>query len=123
VFLIAHGKQLDLVRTRAEFTKRFAPVSSPEEAIAFAVAFTGAKPIYTPHLDDRMRYYTGRIEGTHVVEDPDGYRLTLFDQLVFGCGIKPTRRLEIKVTKAGEVTVGGPVPVYADPATKGICVD
>jgi len=122
-FVIPNGKQLDLIRTRSEFRKRFAPVSSPEEAIAFAVAFTGAQPVYSPHYIEGMRYYTDRVEGTRVVEENDAYRVTLFDREVFGCGLKPTSREDIKVTKAGEVTVLSTVPIYADPQTKGMCVD
>jgi hypothetical protein len=122
-FLIPEGKNLEIIRSRADFIKRFAPAESPEEALAFAVAFTGASPDYSPRYVSGFHYYSGQIEGTRVTEDGDAYRVTLFDQQVFGCGIKPLSELEIKVTKAGEVTTLSSKPLYADPTSAGMCVD
>jgi hypothetical protein len=49
-YVVADGKKLDLIETKDAFVKRFAPVETPAEALAFAVALTDAKALFKIEL-------------------------------------------------------------------------
>ncbi|MBP8857917.1 MAG: hypothetical protein KBG60_07845 [Anaerolineaceae bacterium] len=43
--------------------------------------------------------------------------------IVFTCGPHPNYRIDVTVTKAGDISIGQPIPLYEDPDQDGLCVD
>ena len=122
-FVVIEGGKLVRVHAKADLVRRFAPVTTPVQALAFAIALTSGDPVFTPTAPPDLRYYAATLDGTRVIADGDGFRVNLFDHHFFGCGPHATYKLDVRVGRDGEVTVGESVPLYADPRTDGLCVD
>ena len=90
--------------------KEFAPVTSPDEAIAFAMALSGseaAKP-------------GGGSAEAHA--DGDGFRVRLYAAQMCGCQ-HPTNAIDYAVSRDGQSHEIERKEVWRDPKTDGLCVD
>lgn len=101
----------------------YAPIESSEEALSFALAATGLEARYGLARQPDYAYEGNRIEDTHVTEVYNGYRLTLFDLRLFGCGPHWTYEVDLHVRNDGEITELGRRPVFRDKALDGLCVE
>jgi hypothetical protein len=68
------------------------------------------------------RYFTGRIEDTHVEAAEGGYEINLFSRQSCGGGPKWTREILVRVTASGSVEQWSSATVYEDIADT-VCVD
>lgn len=107
---------LTFIRSAAELAKAFAPVGSPEEAIAFAVALTGNEEVNARDADSK------NLGVTEVKLEPDGYHVRLFGSQMCGCS-HPTWGIDYLVTPDGKVTELARKKVWEDPKSRGLCVD
>jgi hypothetical protein len=101
------------IDTIEALSKTFAPVTSRDEAIAFAVASTGSQWIATAH---------DHVGPSSAAELDEGHRVELFAHQVCGCA-HPTWSIEYFVSHTGEVRELSRKVVWEDPQMKGLCVD
>jgi hypothetical protein len=121
-FVLVEGDNFAFIRSRADFARRFAPVTSPAEALAFAIALSTGAPDFAPTTNPALHYYVSSIDGTRVTTTASGYDVSLFDYHAFGCS-HPTWAISVAVKRDGAVTVGQVGPLYSDPKMDGMCVD
>ena len=100
----------------AALAKAFAPVTSPAEAIAFAVALTGSDEVRST---DKGATLLGT---TQAKPDGDGFRVRLFWSPMCGCS-HPTYGIDYAVTRAGAVSEVSRDVVLDNAGSEGLCVD
>ncbi len=119
-YLLFKDGQYRLIADQSELQSLFAPVSSADEALSFALVATDLAAKFS--LDKvGGEYYAGTIEGTHVDETPEGYVVHLFanPEQRCGCATFVTSAVDVLVTRAGRVEVMKTQPAYGDSA----CID
>ena len=109
--------------SRAKLAEMFAPIDTPEKALAFAQAATGLDAYFDQGYDPEMRYLSETIEDSFAEKTEEGYRVLLYDFQVCGCGPHTTSAVEVIVSRDGEITTGKSIPMFEDPEMDGLCVD
>ena len=122
-YVVADGKKLDLIETKEAFVKRFAPVETPAEALAFAVALTDSKALFKIELPKDAQLFLKTINPTSVTPVADGFKVRLYSYQFCGCGPHNHLAVDYLVTRAGEVRELDSVPAWNDPKTNKLCVD
>ncbi len=87
------------------------------------LAVTGYSAYYGQKWVPGYRYLSGKIEDSFVRETGTGFVVHVFDYQFCGCGPHETVSIDVQVSREGHVTRGDYVPMYADPAEDGLCVD
>jgi hypothetical protein len=122
-FVIASGGRLELVRNETEFAKRFAPVESAEEALAFALALTEARAFFDGKLPRDAVPYPGELPTTSVDAVASGWVVHLFEYEGCGCGPHDEVVVDFLVTREGKVKWVGNRPVWRYPKEDNTCND
>ena len=102
-YVLMENGEAKLGRDRSELRSAFAAIESPEEALSYAVAATGASAHFDFEPPRDVRYFVTEIEDTHVVPSESGFVVNLFDEESCGCGPKKTFELRIEVTRDGVI--------------------
>jgi len=111
-----------IIQDAQTFRSLFAPVTSPEEALGFALALKNVSAYYGQTIRPDYEYEPGILEDTYVEPIQDGYIVHAFNYQVFSCPPHYTYAVSIKVSKNGEVEEISRYPIFYDP-TKNMCVD
>ena len=114
--VVATAKGAFVLSSREEVVKMFAPVTSPREAIAFAVVLTGGDAV------ERTDPGAKTLGVTDVTRDGADFKLRLFTTPMCGWS-HPTYGVDYRVTRAGDVEELSRAVVYEDPKMRGLCVD
>ena len=122
-YVIFRDGQFKLIETKDEFRKAFAPVTTEEEALSYALAVQNLSAYYNLGRDSELQYFVDTIEDTYVETTTDGYLVHLFYYKVFGCGPHFTYAADVKVTTQGYVEEVNRKKIYKDPLEDGLCVD
>lgn len=122
-YIIYTDRDYRHIRTSDEFKSLFAPVSTADEALSYAIAMTDLHPVNHWQADPKIKYQVRVLEDTHVTSTKDGFDVLLFYQIVCGCGPHTEYQAIVHITSSGDVTVGTPIPLYDDPSMEGLCVD
>jgi hypothetical protein len=123
-YVVYRDSQFELIETKEEFRDVFAPITSPEEALGYALAVKkGVSARYNLEYDPKYKYFVDEIEDTHVEETSGGYLLHLFSYEAFGCGPHHTKAVEVEVTTQGDVKTIGSQEIFKDPTEDDLCVD
>jgi hypothetical protein len=122
-YVVADGKKLDLIDTKDAFVKRFAPVETPAEALAFAVALTDSKALLKIDLPKDAVLFLKTIDPTSVTPVADGFKVRLYGYQFCGCGPHNHTAVDYLVTRAGEVRELDNQPAWKDPKTDKLCID
>ena len=123
-YVIFQDGEFRVIKTEEEFRDVFAPVSSPEEALSYALAVTGHSAYFGQDTLSGYRYLVDSLEDTHVEErDGGGYGVNLFHYQFCGCGPHSTLTTEVVVSADGQVARGQFTPVYENPEEDNLCVD
>ncbi len=122
-YVVADGKRLELIDSKEAFVKRFAPVETPAEALAFAVAMTDSKALFKIELPKDAEVFLKTIEPTSVEPVAEGFKVRLYGYQFCGCGPHNHLAIDYLVTRAGEVRELTSTPAWLDPKTKKLCVD
>ena len=122
-YVVADGKKLELIDTKEAFVKRFAPVETPAEALAFAVALTDSKALFKIELPKNAELFLKTIDPTSVTPVADGFKVRLYGYQFCGCGPHNHLAVDYLVTRAGEVRELESVPAWLDPKTAKLCID
>lgn len=115
------GGTLRTLRTRRDLAQAFAPIDSPAEALAFALAATNLDAVW--ELPPGARFYAPRVETTTAEPAPGGFRVHLFSEGACGCGPHVHDAVDVTVARDGEVKIGPATHAYARPEDDGLCVD
>ena len=115
--------EFQLLKTKEEVQAVFAPITSADEALSYALAVTGFSAYYGQQFTPGYRYLSRRVEDTFVRETGTGFEAHLFKYQLCGCGPHETFSIDVQVSRNGLVTPGDYVPIYADPTEDGLCVD
>lgn len=112
-----------LINTHKELAGIFAPITSREAALSYAILYTRFFAV----LDDsffkfRYKYYGGKPNITDVKAGKNDYLINLFYYQVFGCE-HPYYSIIVKVNKQGTVEILSQKKVFEDPRDKGLCID
>jgi hypothetical protein len=111
------------VKTKEEFVSMFAPVTTPAEAIAFAVVLTGDAAYEKPFSSGaNATIWVQGPQSTRPVVDGAGYRLRLFHGQVCGCA-HPLSGNDYEVARDGTVTLEASTKLWEDASSRGLCVD
>jgi hypothetical protein len=122
-YVIVQEGQFRLLKSEAEFRAVYAPVESAEEALSYVLAVTNLSAYYGLAYNPAYKYEVGTIEDTHVTLEPDGYRLHLFHDAVFGCGPHWISEVEMHVSAEGVIQELSRKPIFRDPNQDEVCVD
>lgn len=105
-----------LLHSREDVARTFAPVTSADEALAFAVGLTGEEAVAPTDPSAKQ------LGTTEVTEDGAGFHVRLFKSQTCGCS-HPTWAVEHLVTRAGAVSEISRKVAWEDPKSRGLCVD
>ncbi len=122
-YVIYKDGEFVLVKTVDEFRDIFAPIESPEEALAYVLAVKKLSAYYDLKRNPDYEYSAGTIEDTHITVKADGYRLLLYNYKLFGCGPHWTSAVNLQVSFDGVVRVVDENQVFRDPDEDDLCVD
>jgi hypothetical protein len=122
-YVVAGDKKLELIATKEDFVKRFAPVETPAEALAFAVAMTDGKALFKIDLPKDAEVFLKSVDPTSVTPVADGFKVRLYGYQLCGCGPHNHLAIDYLVTRAGEVRELASTPAWLDPKAKRLCVD
>ncbi len=122
-YVVAADKKLELIATKEDFVKRFAPVETPAEALAFAVALTDAKALFKIELPKDAEVFLKSVAPTSVTPVADGFKVRLYGYQLCGCGPHNHLAIDYLVTRGGEVRELASTPAWLDPKAKRLCVD
>lgn len=122
-YVVAEDNRLLLLDTKEAFVRRFAPVETPAEALAFAVAMTDDKALFTIELPKDAEVFLKTIEPTSVEPVADGFRVRLYGYQFCGCGPHNHLAIDYLITRAGEVRELASTPAWRDPKLEKICID
>jgi hypothetical protein len=112
-----------LVKNIADLQALFTPVESAEEALGYAVAATGAQPLFGFEAPKEYRYEVDTLDETFVKTIDGGYEVLLYDYQLCGCGPHSTYLTKIQVFTNGDINQLEYLPVFANPEDDGLCVD
>lgn len=122
-FLVWKDGAFEPVTSADDFRTLFAPVETPEEALAFAMALSGHSARYGIQFDPEYEYYVGELEDTHVDTDGSGFRVHLYLYRWLGCGPHETYAILHTVTTDGQVSEDSREAVFRDPREDDLCAD
>lgn len=103
-YIVKQGSDFRQISTKKEFGSLFAPVETPDEAIAFAVALTHSFPIYDTNPPESYYPVSSSIQSTNAEEIDGVFKVHLFDQVRCNCGTHPYYAVDYLVTRDGIVT-------------------
>jgi hypothetical protein len=122
-YVVFRSGTYSLLSTADEFKAAFAQITTPEEAISYAQAITGLELQFDLKTDLHTSYQQRVLEDSYAKTSGDGYDVLMFDKQFCGCGPHTLYQVIVHVSKAGDVTIGEKLPLFDDPAMKGMCVD
>ena len=122
-YVISQDGEFRLIKSEEEFRAIYAPVETPEEALSYVLAVTNLSAYYGFAYDPAYKYEVSTIEDTYVTSEPDGYRLHLFHDAVFGCGPHWISEVEVHVSAEGIIRETSSKPIFRDPNQDDLCVD
>jgi hypothetical protein len=122
-YVIWRDGQFELLRNPGELAAIYAPIESPDEALALATAATGLDPAYNLKYEPDYEYFVSVVEDTFTRPDGDGYLVRLYYFVLFGCGPHQLLAFDIHVTPDGVIEQRERTAVYQDHAMDNLCVD
>jgi hypothetical protein len=122
-YLIIEDGEYRLIGTKDEFINFFAPVESPEEALAFAVALTNSHANYNITIPEDYTTFVSKIRTTYVEKTDAGFNVHLFLSQICGCGNHPYYSVDYTVTQVGWGNITSSEKIFENPAMSNMCID
>ncbi len=112
-YIIYKDNNFQLVKSMDEFRKLFAPVDTPNEALAFVLAKDGRFTAqYDQKKQDDLIYLVSRLEDSYVETVTGGYIVHVFFTPLFGCDMFTTDSAKVKITHDGQIEKIDYFPIY-----------
>ena len=121
--VVWNGQELQVLKNAQEAADYFAPIESPEEALAFAVTVTHLEAKFSQQAEPDMRYLVKKVEDTHVVKTAEGYQVNLFGFNICGCGNHGEYERTLVVKQDGSLVEKEIRMIYEDPQMDNMCID
>ncbi len=112
-----------LIRDLEDLKYNFAPITTAEQALGYAIAATGAEARYDLDNLKDYRILTDNLQETTVQAVEGGFEVVLFRYLACGCGPHTTFMQTIKVTTSGDIEFVGSTSAFENPEEDDLCVD
>jgi len=122
-YLVFRNGRIELVDSVDKLSDIYAPIDSAEEALSYAVAATGYTALFDLGNRKKLEFYNPLIEPTSVTNTGGGYKLTLFNTYLCGCGPHIIYSVDVTVSPDGTLEVADLQPAYSDPEYDGLCID
>jgi hypothetical protein len=122
-YVISKDGQYLMLSSIEDMQKTYAPITSADEALSYALATTGLSAYFGFEAPRGFRYFVNQLEDSHVVESDQGYLVYLYDYQLCGCGPHTFSYVEVLINPNGNVQETGRIPVYEDPEQDTLCVD
>lgn len=124
-YLVESPTGLRLLNTPALFQEVYAPIESPEEALAYAMALSGNQAILDPRqlVEPDFRFFTEVLPASRAVAVGEGYEVSLYDYQRFGCGPHPHELVSYQLSREGELREVKRQKLFEDPLFDALCVD
>jgi hypothetical protein len=125
-YIIIENREYKLIENKEEFIRFFAPVETPEEALAFAIAMTNSYAAYNLTIPQGYDVFASTIRTTYVEktnETDSGFKVHLFFYQSCGCGSHPHYAIDYLVTNSGDVKEISSEKMYENPKLKDLCID
>jgi len=122
-YVIQDAGGFRLLRSQRDLQQAYAPIESPDEALAYAMAATGLDARFGLRREGDLAYAVEALEDTCVRETDQGYAVLLYQDQAFGCGPHWTSAVEVLVEPDGSYSTARTWNVYRDPAMDDVCVD
>lgn len=90
--------------SKGDFVRLFAPVETPEEAMAFALALTDSYADYSPEPPEGYHPVAPSVRPSCVRKTGEGYVVHLFWRAKCGCGTHPYYEIDYLVAWNGDVS-------------------
>lgn len=112
-----------LVRDLEDLKYNFAPITTPEQALAYAITATGSEARYDLESLSGYRILSEELQETTVQPVEGGFQVVLFDYSACGCGPHTTFMQTINVSSDGEIEYVKSTAAFENPEEDGLCVD
>lgn len=112
-----------LIRDLEDLKYYFAPITSGEQALAYAMAATGAEARYDLETLKGYRILTSELQETTIQPVDGGYEVVLFRYQGCGCGPHTTFMETIKVTTTGDIEFVKSTSAFENPEDDDLCID
>jgi len=112
-----------LIRDLEDLKYNFAPITTAEQALGYAIAATGSEARYDLENLKGYRILTDNLQETTVQAVEGGFEVVLFRYLACGCGPHTTFMQTIKVTTAGDIEFVKSTSAFENPEEDDLCVD
>lgn len=112
-----------LISDQEDLKYNFAPLTSPDQALAYAIAATGFSPRFDLADLAGYRIFIDPLQITNVQSTSDGFEFILYSQQVCGCGPHTTFMQKVNITQSGDVKILESIPAFENPAEDSLCVD
>jgi len=121
--LIKKQNDYTLISNRAELKKTYAPITSEQEALSYAILYTRFFAIFDIAFFKSSYTYFGETPSISYVKFENGsYLVHLFSYQQFGCS-HPYYSALVKVYKSGDVEILKKEVSFEDPKQSNLCVD
>ena len=122
-YVIWENGSFRVLANQSELSAAYAPILTKDEALSYALAATGLAAYFDLQVPDTYRFFTKRLEDSHVEVTPDGYIVHLYHYQLCGCGPHTTTAVEILVHQDGRLKELSRTSVFEDPEQDGLCID
>lgn len=121
--LVYHEGDYLLIRDLEDLKYNFTPVSTPEQALSYAIAATGSEARYDLEDLKGYRILSDELQETTVQAVEGGFEVVLFRYQACGCGPHTTFMQTIKVTTTGDIEFISSTSAFENPEEDDLCVD
>lgn len=112
-----------LIRDLEDLKYNFAPITTSEQALGYAIAASGSSTRFDLENLDGYRILADQLQETNVQIVSDGFEVILYHYQACGCGPHTTYMQKIKVSNSGDYQVLKSIPAFENPEEDDLCVD
>jgi len=120
--LVKTPEGFKLINNRKELQKVYAPISTDQEALAYAILYTRSFAVFDNFYKDKNFKFLNKKEITSVSKSGSGFIVRVFSYKTFGCD-HPYYMHTMRVNQDGTIELINKVAAFKDPADDSLCVD
>nr|WP_294940912.1 hypothetical protein [uncultured Mucilaginibacter sp.] len=115
-------KGFTLINNRLDLQKMYAPITTKEEALAYAILYCDGFAVFEDFYKKKKYRFVDKPVVSDVIKTDNFYIVTVFTYAAFGCH-HPYYRETIRVNEDGRADLLTSVEAFYDPADDGLCAD
>ncbi len=122
-YVVQRQGQFVLLGSLPELQEAYAPISSEQEALSYALAATGLQAFVDFEAPPNYRYFVESVKDSQAILTDQGYLVNLYDYQLCGCGPHTTFAVEVLIKVNGSVEETSRTPAFEDPEQDSLCID